>query len=225
MTTADARRSTATRQALIVGLSTGLYGISFGAIAVASGLTVLQAQVMSLAMFTGGSQFALAGVLGAGGSAASAVTTSSLLATRLTFYGLRTARFLEAGGWRRLAAAHLTIDESTAVAEAQHDDAARRRGFWMTGATIFVGWNLMTFVGAMAGNAIGDPRRWGLDAASSAAFAALVWPRLRQSPAPTTAALAAVIALGTAPFVRPGVPVVVAVLGALAVVVFRRGTR
>jgi predicted branched-subunit amino acid permease len=56
-----------------VGVATGAYGISFGALSVAAGFSVLQTQVLSLLLFTGGSQFAVVGVIGAGGSGLSAV--------------------------------------------------------------------------------------------------------------------------------------------------------
>lgn len=207
----------ARRAALTVGLATGLYGISFGALATASGLSVLQTQVMSLVMFTGGSQFALAGVLGAGGSGASAITAATLLGVRNTFYALRTARFLDARGLKRIAAAHLTIDESTAVGTAQAEVPDQRFGFWLTGATVFAGWNVMTLVGALAGNALGDPKSWGLDAVASAAFLCLLWPRLVAAPARVTAALGAAIALATTPHLRPGIPVIASVVAALLV--------
>ncbi|MEI2706217.1 MAG: AzlC family ABC transporter permease [Ilumatobacteraceae bacterium] len=212
-----AARLQARRAGLTVGLATGLYGISFGALATASGLSVLQAQVLSLLMFTGGSQFALVGVLGAGGSGASAITTATLLGVRNTFYALRTAQFLNVSGLRRAAAAHITIDESTAVATAQVDVADQRYGFWLTGLTVFVGWNLMTLAGALAGNALGDPASWGLDAVASAAFLGLLWPRLVAAPARVTAALGAAIAIGLAPHVRPGLPVIAALAGAIVV--------
>lgn len=48
----------AIRMGLSIAVATGLYGISFGALAVAAGLTVWQAMALSLLMFTGGSQFA-----------------------------------------------------------------------------------------------------------------------------------------------------------------------
>ena len=56
-----------TSKAVGIGVATGAYGLSFGAISVASGLDAWQTQTLSLLMFTGGSQFALVGVLGAGG--------------------------------------------------------------------------------------------------------------------------------------------------------------
>ena len=49
----------------------------------------------------------------------------------------------------------------------------------MTGGAIFVLWNLFTLLGAVGGNAIGDPRDYGLDAAVGGAFLALLWPQLR----------------------------------------------
>ncbi len=216
---------TARRQGLVLGLSVSLYGTSFGAVSVSSGLSIWQTQVLSLVLFSGGSQFALAGVIGGGGSGISAFTASTLLAARNTFYGLRTARFLGVRGIRRLAAAHVTIDESTAVGSAQEATEAQRAGFWTTGLTIFAGWNLMTLVGALAGNAIGDPKQWGLDAAASAAFCSLLWPRLSGRPARATALLAVAIALGLSPFTAAGIPVIASSAAALAVAVRTPGRR
>lgn len=218
------RRREVRRQALSVGGATGLYGVSFGALSVASGLDVWQTQALSLLLFSGGSQFAVVGVLGAGGSGVAAVATSSLLGVRNGLYALQTSRFLGVAGLRRLAAAQLTIDESTAVGVAQPERPAQRIGFWLTGIAVFVGWNLMTLVGALVGNALGDPRTYGLDAAAAAAFAALLWPRLRSGDAAATAVLAVFVALVTSPLLPPGVPVILSVLAALAVGL-RRGGR
>ena len=200
-----------------VGLATGTYGVSFGALAVAAGLDVWQAQVLSLAMFTGGSQFAFAGIVAAGGVAAApaAIATASMLGLRNGLYGLQTSRFLGVRGARRLAAAHITIDESTAVAIAQPEPVARRLGFWHTGIAVFLLWNLTTLGGALLGNALGDPRRLGLDAAAAAAFVALLWPRLRSRDAAATAVVAAVIAVVSSPSLPAGIPVI---LGAGAAV-------
>lgn len=217
------RRREVVRQALSVGGATGAYGISFGALAVASGLTVWQTQALSLLMFTGGSQFALVGVLGAGGSGVAAAATAGLLGVRNGLYALQTSRFLGVAGIRRLAAAHLTIDESTAVGLAQPEPPLRRLGFWLTGLAVFAGWNLMTLVGALVGDALGDPRRYGLDAAAAAAFAALLWPRLRSRDAAATAVLAVFVALVTSPLLPAGVPVILAALAALAVGLRRSG--
>ncbi|MFC7488086.1 AzlC family ABC transporter permease [Knoellia sp. CPCC 206453] len=212
-----AKRKAVLRQSLSVGIATGAYGISFGALGVASGLSTLQTVALSMLLFSGGSQFALVGILGAGGTGSAAVATSTLLGVRNGLYGLQTSRILEVRGWRRLLAAHLTIDESTAVSVGQDDRRAGRLGFWVTGIAVFVFWNLMTLAGALVGNALGDPQRYGLDAAAAAAFTALLWPRLRSRDAAATMVLAVAIALLTSPLLPVGVPVILTVLAAVVI--------
>jgi predicted branched-subunit amino acid permease len=209
--------ASAVRQAVSVSVATGLYGISFGALAVAAGLSVWQAQLLSMLMFTGGSQFALVGVIGAGGLGSAAVASAALLGGRNLLYAVQLGPELGLRGWRRVLGAHLTIDESTAVALAQPPGRARRVGFWWAGAGVWVCWNALTLLGALAGDAMGDPRAWGLDAAAAAAFLGLLWPRLASRQAQATAALAVVIALAATPFLTPGAPVLLAALAALVV--------
>jgi predicted branched-subunit amino acid permease len=216
-TTGEARR--AARQGIGVALATSAYGISFGALAVASGLDIWQTCVLSLLMFTGGSQFAFAGVVGAGGIAAApaAIASASLLGVRNVAYGIRMSPVIGRGFWRRTAAAHFTIDESTAVALAQRSPHARTVGFWVTGIGIYVGWNLSTLAGALLGDVLGDPRAYGLDAAAAAAFLALLWPRLRHRQPIAVGIAAAVVATMLTPVLMPGLPVIVA--AAVAIVV------
>ncbi|MCA0311852.1 MAG: AzlC family ABC transporter permease [Proteobacteria bacterium] len=210
------RPSPATRMGLSIAAATGLYGVSFGALAVAAGLTVGQAMALSLLMFTGGSQFAFIGVVAGGGSGAAALGAATLLGLRNGVYGIQLKSLLGLRGWRRWVGAQLTIDESTATALAQTTADEQRRGFWAAGGGIFVLWNLFTAVGALLGDALGDPRRWGLDGAAVAAFLGLLWPRLRQREA---VALALVSGLATAlalPWLPPGLPILLAaLLGAL----------
>lgn len=207
---ANARR--AWRDAIGVSLATGAYGISFGALAMGSGLDIWQTCVLSLLMFTGGSQFAFIGVIGTGSLAAApaAIASSALLGIRNLAYGMRLSALIGGSKAKRIAAAHLTIDESTAVALAQQDTMSRRIGFWATGIGIFIGWNLMTLLGALLGDVLGDPRAWGLDAAAAAAFVALLWPRLKSRQAIAVGVMAAVVATAVTPIVMPGAPVLIA---------------
>jgi predicted branched-subunit amino acid permease len=223
----DAERRAVIRQGLSVALATGLYGISFGALAVASGLTILQASVTSLLLFSGGSQFALIGVLGGGGSIGAAIAASSLLGVRNTLYGLQLTPMLAPKGWWRIPVAQVTIDESTAVAIAQPTRRLGRIGFWVTGIGIYVGWNASTLVGALVGDAIGDPKQYGLDAAAAAAFLALLWPRLTRREPVAVAIVAAVVAAILVPVVPVGLPVIAAALVAVVFGLVRRrpGTR
>ena len=186
--------------------------------AVAAGLSVWQACALSALMFTGGSQFAFVGILGAGGTGWAAVGAATLLGVRNGLYGLQVGEFLHhERGWRRWAAAQLTIDESTAVGIAQPTDDGARLGFWHTGIGVFVCWNAFTLVGALAGGQVGDPRGWGLDAAAAAAFVALLWPRLRSRDAAATAGAAVVLTVVAAPHAPVGVPVLVAATAAVVV--------
>ncbi|WP_241681309.1 AzlC family ABC transporter permease [Pseudactinotalea terrae] len=200
----------AVRQGISVGLATGAYGISFGALSVAAGLDVWQTCVLSLLMFTGGSQFAFIGIIGAGGGGAAATATAALLGVRNSLYGLQMASLLKPRRLVRLGAAQITIDESTAVALAQPDEPAARAGFWSAGLGVFVFWNLATLGGALLGDVLGDPARWGLDGAAAAAFLALLWPRLKQRQAQTIGVVAAVVAAIMIPIAPAGVPVLAA---------------
>ncbi|CAL8971428.1 hypothetical protein TESS_TESS_02414 [Tessaracoccus sp. O5.2] len=206
----------AQRRGLSVGVATGLYGISFGALAVAAGLSVAQASALSLLMFTGGSQFAFVGVVAGGGSLGSATAAASLLGVRNAIYGVTANAMLRPRGWRRFAAAQVTIDESIATASAAEDADEERRGFWAGGLAVFVLWNLFTVVGALVGDALGDPAAWGLDGAAVAAFLGLLWPRLRGRDPVAVAVVAAVVTVAVAPVVPPGIPIIIAAAVALA---------
>ena len=204
------------REAVAIGVTTGAYGLSFGAISTTAGLSVAQTCALSLLMFTGASQFALVGVIGGGGSALSGAGTAILLGTRNALYGVRLSSLLNLRGPRRVVAAQLVIDESTAVAIGQVEDRAGRLGFWATGSSVFVLWNLGTVIGALGAHALSDPKVLGLDAAAPAAFVALLSPRLDTRRSWAMAGVAAVVALAAVPFVPAGVPALLAAAVAVA---------
>jgi predicted branched-subunit amino acid permease len=212
------------RTSLGVGVATGAYGLSYGALGTAAGLSVVQTCALSVLLFSGGSQFALIGVLGAGGSALSGSASAILLGARNLLYGARLGPVLRLHGLGRVVGAQLVIDETTAVALGSEKQGSRaaRLGFWATGFAIFVLWNLATLVGALAGNAIGDPRDFGLDAAAPAAFLALLAPWLKDRSAWLTAIVGAAVAVAVVPLVPAGVPVLVAALVPVVAVLARR---
>jgi branched chain amino acid efflux pump len=192
-------------------------------VSVAAGLSVAQTCALSLLMFTGASQFALVGVVAAGGVPLSGALTALLLGTRNTLYGLRLAPLLRWSGGRRALAAHLVIDESTAMSVTRDSTPEARTGFLATGISVFLLWNLATLGGALAGTVLGDPRTYGLDAAVGAAFLALLWPRLRDPRNRVVAVAAAAVALGMVPLAPAGVPVLAAAgVALLAGVLSRR---
>jgi branched chain amino acid efflux pump len=205
---------------LALGVAVGLVGISFGVLAVANGLTVPQAMAMSLLVFTGASQLAAVGVLAGGGSGPAAVASGLLLAARNGVYGLALAPILQGSLGRRLLASHLVIDESTAMATAQEGRRARAEAFWLTGVAVFVFWNVGTLLGAVAGDAIGNPEVWGLDAAFPAAYLALAMPHLRTQQGRVAAICGVAISLALVPLAPAGVPIVAAALGVVPAVLF-----
>src|ERR1700737_3970709 len=167
------------RDALGIAIASGAYAVSFGAISTAAGLSVLQTCALSVLMFTGASQFALAGVVGAGGSVWAGAATAALLGSRNALYGVRLSSLLYVRGLRRALAAHFVIDETTAMAIARESPSEGRLAFWATGVALFTLWNLGTLVGALTTHLVPDPKVLGLDAAPPAAFLALLAPRLR----------------------------------------------
>ena len=217
--------SPAVRVGISVALATGLYGLSFGALSATSGLDVWQTMALSLLLFSGGSQFAFVGVIAGGGSGVAAMTGAALLGIRNGIYGMQLNLLLRPRGLRRLAAAHLTIDESAATATGQTMPEEQHRGFWAAGIGVFVLWNLFTVCGALAGSALGDPRQWGLDGAAVAAFLGLLWPRLQRGDGIAVAVAAAAVTLLAVPLVPAGIPILVAAAVAAAMGWFGGGTR
>lgn len=209
--------------ALSIGLATGAYALSFGAISIASGLDFWQTQTLSLFMFTGASQFALVGVIGAGGGAIVAIVTALLLGARNSLYALSMSPTLKVKRALIPFAAQLTIDESTGMALKYSTSLeSSRRAFFATGISVYVLWNIGTALGALGASSLSDPGVLGLDAAIPAGFLALLWPRLTGGN-PTenrkmwlVALLSGIIAFVLIPFLRPGIPVLASALVAIA---------
>ena len=203
------------RTAFSVAFTVGLYGAAFGAAGVTAGFSILQTCLLSILLFSGASQFAVVGIMGAGGAAISAIATATLLGFRNTLYGLQMAPILKVKGFKRVIAAQITIDESTAVATLQDNDEDRKRGFYLTGIGVYIFWNLFTFLGALGASAIGDPSVWGLDAAVPAAFLGLIWPRLKNKVQFLVSAIAIAWALLLTPVTPAGIPIITTVVLAI----------
>lgn len=210
-------------KSLSVSLAVGAYGTAFGAAAVAAGFSVLQACILSLLTFTGASQFAVIGVLGAGGTALTGIATASLLGFRNAIYSMIAKPILKVRGFKKIIATQITIDESIAVstAEEARGDSAMRHGFWLTGGGVYIFWNIFTLLGALGAQAIGNPSEWGLDAAVPAAFLALVWPRLKKIDEYVLAISAAVLAIVLTPIFAAGLPIIATALLAVAFAKFK----
>ena len=206
------------RDSLSVSLTVGAYGVAFGAASIAAHFSILQTCLFSLLTFTGASQFAAVGVVGAGGAALSAIAAATLLSTRNALYGMQMSPLLKVRGLKKIAAAHVTIDESTGVALAQtpRGTDAMRTGFWLTGLGVFIFWNIFTMLGALGAKALGDPASWGLDAAVPAAYLGLLWPRLQTNFLRVVAIASMIFALLVTSWLPAGLPIIMSVLVAIS---------
>lgn len=201
------------REMALVCLADAVVGASFGSLAVAGGLPAWVPLLMSSMLFAGGAQFAFLGVVLNGGSLVAAVITGLVLNARLVLFGFTIADVLRARPAVRLLGSHLITDEAVAFVIAQHDPHKRRAVYMAFGVMLFMLWNLGTVVGVLAVRAVGDPGALGLDAAGPMVLLALVMPALRDRRILKAAVFGAGLALATTPFLPPGVPVLVALLG------------
>ena len=192
-------------------------GASFGAIAIAYGLPTWVPIVMSVLVFAGGSQFLAVGLLAAGNPIA-AVVAGLLLNARHLPFGLAVAGTL-GPRWRdRLVGSHLMTDETVAFALAESAPEARRRIYWLVGASIFVTWNVGVVLGVLLGGATGDPEALGLDAAFPAGLIALILPSLRDRDTRLVALTGAAVAVLLTPVLPAGLPVMCALAGLLVLI-------
>jgi predicted branched-subunit amino acid permease len=209
------------RRALPVGLAVAAYGLSYGVLAVAAGLSPALATASSVIVLAGGSQFAFVGVLAAGGSPMTGAVAGLLLNLRYLAFGVAIAPHLPGGSLgRRALDSYLIVDESVALALGDgRDDVARR--FRVVGWTVVIGWIGATAIGAYGGQLLADPEVLGLDAAFPAGFLALLAPWLRTRSGRVAAATGVLLALALTPVAPAGVPIIAAGLGAVVAMRFR----
>ena len=201
--------------ALPLAVAVGLFGVSFGVLSASGGgMGFLPAVVMSATTFAGSAQFAVASVLGSGGSPAAAIAAALLLNARYLPIGVSVARFLTGTAAMRFLKSQLVVDESWAIASrgGGQFDAGRLIG---AGIVLWLAWVGGTLVGAVGGEALGDPAALGLDAAFPALFLALLVTQLRSREAVVAALIGAVLSVALVPITPPGVPIVAAAAGAL----------
>jgi predicted branched-subunit amino acid permease len=178
--------------------------------------------VMSIVVFSGAAQFGALAILAAGGSVGAAIIAGALLNARYLAMGVALAPSLRGGPLSRAAFALTTVDASWAAASAGDGTFDP---WYMIGVTVpqYPGWVLGTVVGVFAGRALGDPRALGLDALFPAFFVALLFEEVRGPRRVAAAGGGAAIALALTPFAPAGLPILAAVVGAMAASRLRTG--
>jgi 4-azaleucine resistance transporter AzlC len=204
------------RDIALICVADGVVGLSFGAITVSSGLPVWLPMLMSLVVFAGAAQFLFVGLVASGGNPIAAVVAGLLVNARHVPFGFAVGDVLGTGWLRRVIGSHLMIDETVAFALGQEETGRRRAAYWTCGIGLFLCWNVGVVIGAFGGTVVTDTDAFGLDAAFPAVLLALVLPSLRDAATRRAVAVGVAIALGAAPFLQAGLPVLLALLGVLA---------
>jgi predicted branched-subunit amino acid permease len=196
-----------------IAVAAAAFAASFGILARAAGFDAVAAIVMSATTFAGAAQFAVASTLETGGTIAAAITAAVFLNARYVAISVTVASIFPGGRLRRFVESQLIVDESWALSgRSGRFEYAVLAG---AGVVFYVLWVGGTTIGALAGEAIGDARSLGLDAAFPALFLALLVPYLRSRQALAAAVGAAAITFALIPFTPAGVPIVAASLAAL----------
>ena len=202
------------RDIALTCLAVWFIGLSYGAIAVASGFPLWVPAAQSLLVLAGASEFLFIGIVAAGGNPIAAALAGILVNARHVPYSLALPDITGPGrGWRRLLGTHVMNDESVVFALAQDDITRQRAAYWACGLGVLICWPSGAILGALAGSFVRDTNAFGLDAMFPAVILALIFPALRDRVTLRAALAGAAIALATAPFLPAGLPVLLALAG------------
>ena len=203
-------------------LAVWFIGLSYGAIAVASGFPLWVPAAQSVLVLAGASEFLFIGIVAAGGNPVAAALAGLLVNARHLPYGLALPD-VTGPGWRRLFGTHLMNDESVVFTLAQPDHS-KRAAYWTCGLGVLICWPGGAVLGALIGSAVHDTSAFGLDAMFPAVILALIVPSLRDRATLRAAVTGAAIALATAPFLPAGLPVLLALAAVLLLIRERPAT-
>jgi 4-azaleucine resistance transporter AzlC len=197
------------RISLPFALAVVAFGVSFGVLARAAGMGALAPIVFSATTWAGSAQFAAAAIFGSGGAVASAITAAILLNSRYLAMSAALAPSLTGTPAARALHGLAVVDESWALS-AKGDGTFDRDKLVGVALTLYPAWVIGTAIGAVGGDAIGDPEALGLDAAFPALFLALMISQLRTGAHVSAGVLGALIALALIPLTPAGVPIIAA---------------
>ncbi len=197
------------RDIALTCLAVWFIGLSYGAIAVASGFPLWVPAAQSVLVLAGASEFLFIGIIAAGGSPLAAALAGLLVNARHLPYSLALPD-VTGRGWRRLLGTHVMNDESVVFALAQDDLAGQRAAYWACGLGVLACWPSGAILGALIGGFVRDTNAFGLDAMFPAVILALIVPALRDRVMLRAAAVGAAVALAAAPFLPAGLPVLLA---------------
>lgn len=174
------------------------FGMIYGALALANGLSPAAALAMSTILFAGSAQFLFCQLLGVGAPATVIVAEVGLLNLRHALYSAALApRIAHLPRRWKLALAYLLTDEAFAAIsrrEAAGEASPHQHWFYLgAGLALWSGWQLSTVAGVVLGARL--PAHWPLDFALPLTFIAIVAPLIRTRALLATATVSGMVAL------------------------------
>jgi 4-azaleucine resistance transporter AzlC len=177
------------------------FGITYGVVGLAVGLTAGETLLMSLVVFAGAAQFISTTMVGMGVTDFSLIVfTTFLVNLRHLLMGASLSPYVSRLPLGRQALlAFAMADESYAVTMDRIQKHGYNESYQLgTNAAMYVTWALATMAGIAVGAYIPDPLAWGLDFAMPATFLAMLIPRLKNKLSIIVCLVAGVIAVACA---------------------------
>lgn len=182
------------------------FGLIFGALAVTSGFSPWGAAAMSAFVFAGSAQFIAVGLVAASTPAVVIILTTFVVNLRHMLYSATLAPHLDKlpRGWLLPLGFWLT-DESFVVAAKRFTkvEHSQDKHWYLLGSELvmYANWQLVTWMGILAGQALRDPGSWGLEFALVVTFIGMLVPMVKSRPA-----LASVLVAGSTALLANGLP-------------------
>jgi len=193
------------------------FAIAFAALAREAGFSFVETQAMSLFIMAGSSQLAVVNLVSAGAGFISVVLTTAVINLRHILYGLSVDKL-----WPRRTKpprsvlAFFLVDESYGMTiKDSLDEGGTDAYFLGSGVCMYIGFNLGTFAGALAGGKLAEATDLGLDFIFPLTFLLLLLPLLKRRADFVLAALSVLFVLLLDGRVSSGAALLIAVLAAI----------
>lgn len=176
------------------------FGVIFGALGVTSGLSPMAVAGFSLLVFAGSAQFIAAGLMAQGIGIGFIILTTFIVNLRHMLYAASLAPYLSKLSQRWIAPlAFWLTDETFAVVVRRYpqtDDSTNKHWYHLgSSVSMYINWQLWTWIGLFAGTQLTGLSEWGLDFAMVATFIGIVVPLIVNRPMLLSAIVAGITSI------------------------------
>lgn len=160
------------------------FGILYGALAQASGLSLWTSMAMSLFVFAGSAQFVAVNLLLTAAPVLVIVIATFFVNLRHLMYSANLLEHVKhiPAPLRAIMAFWLTDETFAVVAKktsTPYDSSSIHLYYLGSALSMYSSWQIFSFIGYQLGTQIPDPQAWGLDIAMVVAFIGIVVPLLK----------------------------------------------